>query len=182
MHLVCVETVAPDERRSVRAHGDEAELFARHRAALSAAVRAQVNASPELIADACQTAWLLLLRNQPERGPRLFAWLRTVAIHEAWRLSRRERRDVRLDDLPLHGGWEDLIGTAPADDAHDARRVLEAVASLPDDQRRDLVRVIGGYSYREIANADGGGRTIRNVDKHLLKARRQLRRIDPLAA
>jgi DNA-directed RNA polymerase specialized sigma24 family protein len=183
MHVVCVETVEHDAPGPAGPRGDEGELFSRHRAALTAAVNGQVNASPELIADACQNAWLLLLRNQPQRGPTLFAWLRTVAIREAWRLSRREHRDARLEDLPGHSAWDDLIGAAPAaDHVHDARRALEALAALPEGQRRDLVRVIGGYSYREIADADGDGRTIRNVDKHLLKARRRLRLIETLAA
>ena len=29
----------------------------------------------------------------------LFAWLRTVAVHEAYRLSRQEWRDARLDEI-----------------------------------------------------------------------------------
>src|SRR3954451_16609261 len=44
-------------------------------------------------------AWLHLLRHQPDRT-NIFAWLRTVAIRETWRLAERERRETRLDRLP----------------------------------------------------------------------------------
>ena len=42
----------------------------------------QVQAPRELIEDACQTAWAILLRRQPERDA-IFAWLRVVAVREA---------------------------------------------------------------------------------------------------
>jgi DNA-directed RNA polymerase specialized sigma24 family protein len=90
--------------RSVVLLGDEAELYRLHHRALVRVVARSlvrvvarsVNASRELIEDACQTAWSILLRRQPDREC-VFAWLRTVAIHEAYRLSRVERRDARLD-------------------------------------------------------------------------------------
>ena len=80
-------------------YGDEADLYRRHHHELVRSVRRAVNASGELVEDACQSAWLILLRRQPERGPMLFGWLRTVEIHEAYRLYRAERRDLRLEDL-----------------------------------------------------------------------------------
>lgn len=55
-----------------------------------------VGASEALIEDACAFAWMQLVGCQPERAT-AFAWLRTVAIREAWRLSRVERREARLD-------------------------------------------------------------------------------------
>ncbi len=58
--------------------GDEAELYLRHHHELVRAVARAVNASRELIEDACQTAWLILLRRQPDRD-RVFGWLRTVS-------------------------------------------------------------------------------------------------------
>ena len=62
----------------------------RHHAALRRGVARTVNASPELIEDACQAAWTILLRAQPDRSPTLLAWLRTVAVHEAYRLLHRD--------------------------------------------------------------------------------------------
>ena len=92
--------------------GDEEELFRRHHRSLVRAVAHSVNAPIDLVEDACQVAWVALLRVQPDRTPALFGWLRTVAVHQAYRLSRQDRRDARLEDLAGDGGWEDLLGAA----------------------------------------------------------------------
>ena len=47
--------------------GDEDELYRRHHRDLHRAVAHAVNAPRELIEDACQNAWAILLRAQPER-------------------------------------------------------------------------------------------------------------------
>ena len=65
--------------------GDEATLFAAHHDALRRAVRHDVHGPDALIEDACQTAWMILLRAQPDRAT-VFAWLLAVATHEAWRM------------------------------------------------------------------------------------------------
>ena len=76
--------------------GDEDELYRRHHRELHRAVSRAVHAPRETIEDACQTAWAILLRRQPERDA-VFAWLRVVAVHEAYRLSAIEstRRAAR---------------------------------------------------------------------------------------
>ena len=106
----------------------------------------------ELIEDACQNAWAILLRNQPERGT-IFAWLRVVAIHEAYRLSAIERRDAHLEATrPTVASWEEVIADQVAiDDALEAREALRVLAELPARQRHDLTLFVAGYSYREIA-------------------------------
>jgi DNA-directed RNA polymerase specialized sigma24 family protein len=76
--------------------GDEDELYRLHHRDLQRAVARGVRAPRELIEDACQMAWMALLRTQPERHA-TFAWLRRVAINEAYRLSDIDRRDARLD-------------------------------------------------------------------------------------
>jgi DNA-directed RNA polymerase specialized sigma24 family protein len=76
---------------TIVARGDEAELYLLHHDRLVRAVARTVNAPAALVEDACQTAWLILLRRQPDRDT-VFGWLRTVAVHEAYRLSRDERR------------------------------------------------------------------------------------------
>src|SRR5215204_6702363 len=63
--------------------GDEAELYVRHHQALLIAVSHAINGSGALIEDACQTAWTILVRRQPDRAS-VFAWLYVVAIHEAY--------------------------------------------------------------------------------------------------
>jgi RNA polymerase sigma factor (sigma-70 family) len=154
-----VPTTAPN--------GDAADLYLRHHRDLERAVARAVNTPRELIEDACQTAWAILLRSQPERYA-IFAWLRVVAVHEAYRLSAAERREARLEHLA--GDDERSL-----DVALEAREALRALASLPDRQRDDLALLIGGYSYREIAELTGG-RTYTNVNKALAKGRKRLRR------
>lgn len=57
-----------------------------------------MNAPEAIVEDACAFAWQRLIECQPERTERIFAWLRTVAIHEAWRMARRERVAGSLDE------------------------------------------------------------------------------------
>jgi RNA polymerase sigma factor (sigma-70 family) len=158
---------------SVVPRGDEADLYRRHHHDLVRSVARAVNASRELIEDACQSAWLILLRRQPDRGPTLFGWLRVVAIHEAYRLSRGERRELRLEDLGDHadellGGWLVL------ENAVEARRALGVVAGLPEREREYLSLLVAGFSYREIGEL-AGGRTLSNVNRYLARARAHVR-------
>jgi DNA-directed RNA polymerase specialized sigma24 family protein len=155
--------------------GDEDDLDRRDHRDLKRAVAHAVNASGELIEDACQTAWTILLRNQPDRYA-IFAWLRVVAIHEAYRLSAIERRDAHLERLANEDGdWHETTADPRSlDAAVEAREALRVVASLPQRQRDDLALLVAGYSYREIAEITGG-RTYTNVNKALVKARARIR-------
>jgi RNA polymerase sigma factor (sigma-70 family) len=155
--------------------GDEDELYRRHHHALHRAVARAVSAPHELIEDACQTAWTILLRNQPDRRS-IFAWLRVVAIHEAYRLSTLRRREPcperpRSDE----SDWTETIADSHSlDDAIEALHALRALASLPERQRQDLTLKIAGYSYEEIRRRIPG-RTATNVSKSLVKARGRIR-------
>ena len=155
-------------------HGDEDQLYRRHHRDLTRAVARVVDATPELIEDACQNAWAILLRHQPERGA-IFAWLRVVAVHEAYRLSAIERRDAHLEAIATAVNWEEVISDRAAiDNALEAREALRVVAELPPRQRDDLTLFVAGYSYREIAELTAG-RTFTNVNKHLARARACIR-------
>jgi RNA polymerase sigma factor (sigma-70 family) len=154
-------------------HGDEDHLYRRHHRDLQRAVARVVNAPRELIEDACQTAWTIMLRSQPDRTA-IFAWLRVVAIHEAYRLAAAER-GAHLEDLAHGQGWDTVIADpVTIDDALEARRALRSLAELPARQRQDLSLRVAGFSYREIAQITGG-RTYTNVNKHLAKARARIR-------
>ena len=155
--------------------GDEDQLYRQHHRDLQRAVARAVRAPRELIEDACQTAWTILLRTQPERFA-TFAWLRVVAIHEAYRLSAIERRDAHPEEpRPDIGDWHDLIADPRClDDALAALDALRSLASLPERQRTDLTLKVAGYSYDEI-RALTPGRTFTNLNKSLFKARRRLR-------
>jgi RNA polymerase sigma factor (sigma-70 family) len=168
------ERRVPPPCAPARPRGDEAELFRRHHGELLRAVSRVVNAPPELIEDACQTAWMILLRRQPDRV-RIVAWLRIVAVHEAYRLCHAHRRDAHLDDLAHGESWEAFIAdSATIDDIVEARRALRLLARLPERQRDDLSLLVAGFSYREIAEMTGG-RTLTNVSKHLARARARMR-------
>jgi DNA-directed RNA polymerase specialized sigma24 family protein len=150
--------------------GDEAQLYREHHAALQRSVGRAVNAPPACIDDACSFAWLQLLRLQPDRET-VFGWLRTVAIHEAWRLAARERRDVHLELLPA---WHERYGADELDRSVGAHEALAALAALPERQSRYLALLIAGHSYSEIAQLCDA--TVTNVNKHLVRARSALRR------
>ncbi|UTI64886.1 sigma-70 family RNA polymerase sigma factor [Paraconexibacter antarcticus] len=151
--------------------GDEGELYRRHHRDLERAVARSVRAPRELIEDACQMAWMTLLRTQPERLA-TFAWLRRVAINEVYRLSHIERRDARLD------ATSDRCQASADPNALEkqllAREALHALSTLPERQRRDLTLHVAGHSYTEIAELTGG-RTYTNVAKTLRKAKARIR-------
>src|SRR5512132_2072611 len=134
---------APPQKPTPR--GDEDRLYRQHHRDLHRAVARVVRAPRELIDDACQTAWATLLRTQPERYA-IFAWLRVVAIHEAYRLAAIDRRALHLERLNIdEHDWQELIADPRSlDDAVIALEALRALAALPDRQRSDLTLKIAG--------------------------------------
>lgn len=158
-----------------------AELYRQHHCDLERAVAGAVNAPREVVEDACQSAWTIVLRSQPRR-PTWFAWLRVVAIHEAYALCRSGQRDAHLEELANGDAWEELFaGRSTLDDAIEARRALRLLAELPARQREDLSLLVAGFTYREIGEKTGG-RTYTNVNKHLAKARARIRRAESRTA
>jgi DNA-directed RNA polymerase specialized sigma24 family protein len=155
--------------------GDEDRLYRQHHRELHRAVAHAVRAPRELIEDACQTAWVNLLRTQPDRYA-IFAWLRIVAIHEAYRLAAIDRRARHLERLNIdeHDSQELIADTRTLDEAVAALEALRTLASLPERQRSDLTLKVAGYSYEEI-RALTPGRTFTNVSKSLVKARARIR-------
>jgi DNA-directed RNA polymerase specialized sigma24 family protein len=71
------------------------------------------------------------LRRQPERAS-VFAWLYVVAIHEAYRLSAIERRELHLEDLAIEGDWDTILaGRVTVEDQLEALEALRALARPP---------------------------------------------------
>jgi RNA polymerase sigma factor (sigma-70 family) len=160
--------------------GDEADLYARHHRRLRRIVAGRLRLSSDLVEEACQQAWLVLLRRQPDRGPTLFAWLVTVAVHEGYRVSAVHRRDASLDACATDADGRSTAAVADClaarevvDESLEARRALRALAGLPERQRRYAMLRVAGLSYAEIAELEGV--TYTNVNKHLVKARRRLK-------
>jgi DNA-directed RNA polymerase specialized sigma24 family protein len=171
-------TLATDTDRDVPApRGDETRLFDDHHDRLLRSVRRAINASDALIEDACSFAWVQLLRRQPDRGPMLFGWLRTTAIREAYHLSGLERRDATLDERQTPGSGEERDGlvanASDLDTRLEAMHALHLLAELPERQRRYLALFIAGYRYQEIVRLTGA--TYTNVNKHLTRARANVR-------
>lgn len=172
------------DRHLAALRGDEADLYGEHHAALRRVVAQRVRISAELVEEACQQAWMILLRRQPTRGDTLFAWLCTVAVREGYRLSAIDRRNLSLDG---HGPGEadatvaDQLSAPDVVDASlEARRALRALRTLPERQRRYMTLRVAGLSYQEIVQ--GEGVTYTNVNKHLAKASRRLRELRDQAA
>lgn len=156
--------------------GDEGELFARHHDLVERVVARQVNASPDLIAEACAQAWAQLLRSQPDRDT-VVAWLITVATREAWALARSERRETSLEELvgDSSGNILEVLPDPRSEIAVqlEAREALALIAALPDRQRQLMSRQVAGLSYDEIAAEAGQTRTA--VNRHLNRAHRTVR-------
>ena len=175
-------TSAPARRPDpVRLRGDEAALFAAQQAALWRAVRRAVHGPDSVIDDACQTAWTIMLRAQPDRKT-LLGWLVTVATHEAWRLSASDRRDcplTRAEDADLSAMEAVRDDRDPAGRAIarlDAQARLRAVAATLPARQRDLIAWQAvGYSRAELAALTGA--TPSTVNRQLDCAKR---RLDPL--
>jgi len=153
---------------TVRLLGDEAELFARHHFTLRSRVARWVNTSSANVDDACAIAWLQLVRCQPWRES-VLSWLTTVAIREAVRLDRADRRACYVDPDALANEY--VLDAKLQRDAFDA---LDALASLPERQGRVAALQAAGFTYEEIASLTGSSR--RAVDRHLRRAREALRR------
>jgi DNA-directed RNA polymerase specialized sigma24 family protein len=154
--------------------GDEDALYRAHHRELERAVARTVHAPRELIEDACQNAWAIMLRAQPERRS-LFSWLYVVATREAFRLCARERRHIHLETMLPTSSWEAVLADAfSIDDFLEARDALEILAALPDRLRVDLTLLVAGFSYAEIREMSAG-RTFNNVSKRIAKARARVR-------
>jgi RNA polymerase sigma factor (sigma-70 family) len=153
--------------------GDEERLYRDHHRRLVSSVGWAVEADPALIEDACARVWEQLIRHQPHRTERIFAWLRTVAIREAWALARREQREAG----PGADDPREVAAGQPApldvDVALETRGALEALGALRERERRYLALKAAGYSYKEIA--DRCGVTYANVNTDLARARARLR-------
>ena len=78
--------------------GDEAELYRRLAARVHAVVRRQITGSEQLIEGACHTAWVKFIeRSEQINRQGTLSWLVRTAIHDAYKLSNREHRNLSLD-------------------------------------------------------------------------------------
>jgi RNA polymerase sigma factor (sigma-70 family) len=150
-------------------------LYCALAAPLERIVRAEVRGCDAVVDDACQMAWIQLLRHAGEvRSRTVLSWLATTAVHEALRLLRRAGRELSLELV-----FEEepaLIGrvTAPGpEETLELRERLDSLRRLPERQQR-MVWLHGiGLSYADIAVSTGC--TTRTVERQLMRAKRTMR-------
>lgn len=146
-----------------------AELYAVHAVRVRRLVHLRLTAPETVVEDACQVAWMRLVRDRARARRRSAArWLVQVAVHEALKLMGTGERDLPLEQVntaPL--GAPDLL-----EELAEHRVRLDALERLPERQRR-LVWLQGlGFSYAEMAGATGDSR--RTVERQLARARERL--------
>ena len=95
-------------------------------------MRNDVRAPEAVIEDACQFAWSRLLHHRDRVSrDRAVAWLVTTAVHEAFRLIRREDRELSLEALAEAGrDLRSAAGARPEELAVVSRR-LDSSAPCP---------------------------------------------------
>lgn len=149
------------------------------------AVASRVSADAVVIEDACQYAWVQLLRRDDVTldagGAR---WLVTVAVREAWRMaSPRDQpagafRGPSKDDFPDELAEPESVEPGPAEQAltrctHEQRAA--DFAALRPVERRELLLLAAGYSYREICEVTGSSRGA--VNRRISEGRAKLARL-----
>lgn len=167
----------PESRPAVL-RGDEGDLYRELQPRVRRLVARNVNTDPETIDDACQRAWMILMRRQPDRE-RVSNWLIKVAIREAIHLDRARRRErpassLRRPHMKDETGSEDLL-----DLIHDPRLDIEqrleldaalaCLAELPPRKRRIYALRMLGLTYAEVAEQTGD--TARTVERQMLRAK-----------
>lgn len=154
--------------------GDLEELYRLLSPRLRQIVRSDVRASEPVIEDACQIAWSRLIRHADHvHREAVLSWLSTTAVREAYKLARRDRRELSLDaeierlgELPLPS-----VAPGPAEvvELHDR---LAGVRRLSERQQRLVWMHAAGLTYVEMA--DRTGDTRRTVERQLLRAKGRL--------
>jgi RNA polymerase sigma factor (sigma-70 family) len=156
--------------------GDVGQLYCSLSPQLERIVRLDVNASDALIEDACQFAWSRLVhhRQRVQRECAL-SWLARTAVHEALKLIRRQSRELSLDEAAeqVNDGAATPLAPSPDEVVEQIER-LDTLRALPERQQRLLWLQGLGLSYAEMARHEGC--TERTVERHLLHARREIRR------
>jgi RNA polymerase sigma factor (sigma-70 family) len=151
--------------------GDVGELYGRLARRLEQIVRLDVCAPDVVIEDACQVAWSRLLHHRHRvHRETVMSWLVRTAVREAFRLLRRDRRE-----LPLEAAAEEAMLWTHATPALliECRERLAELDRLPERQQRAVWLHAVGLNYAEIAVYEGC--TTRTVERQLLRARQAIR-------
>jgi RNA polymerase sigma factor (sigma-70 family) len=156
--------------------GDIDELYRLLSPRLRQIVRSDVRTSETVIEDACQIAWSRLIRHSEHvRREAVLSWLATTAVREAFKLSRRDRRELSLDAELERAGELAFPSPAPGPaELAELRDRLAEVRRLPVRQQQLVWMQAAGLTYVEMA--DRTGDTRRTVERQLLRAKGRLDR------
>jgi DNA-directed RNA polymerase specialized sigma24 family protein len=161
------------------------DFYAAHARQLLALVGSKTGAPTEAVADACQSAWVTLLRrpdiNLDARG---LGWLTVVAVHEMRHQWRYRTRNLPMGALSLGTGDPGELdepaatGSAGVEElaaAHleHAERVADLGVLKPAERTALYLQALG-YRYREIAAVTDASYTA--VNRRLTEGRARLRR------
>jgi RNA polymerase sigma factor (sigma-70 family) len=154
---------------------DIEELYGGLAGRLERMVRAGVRAPEPVIEDACQFAWGRLLHHREHVEPEAaLVWLAKTAVHEAFKLARRDSRELSLDD-PDRAPREAVAAPTPHE-LIERRERLAQVRHLPERQQRLVWLHAFGFSYVEMARHEGYTR--RTVERQLLRAKHRMRALE----
>jgi RNA polymerase sigma factor (sigma-70 family) len=158
--------------------GDEAQLYRSLALRLEQTVRGRVVAPREVIEDACHHAWTQLI-NHGENVSRetTFGWLTTTAIRHAWKLNRREHRELSLEAAAEKLGELPLPSPLPGPSQQlELQEQLRELGDLPERQRRFIWLRAAGLSYVEMAAHTGD--TVRTVERQIGRATERIRQLE----
>jgi RNA polymerase sigma factor (sigma-70 family) len=138
-------------------------------------VRLDVRAPDAVIEDACQFAWSQLAHHSGRvRADTALSWLAKTAVHEAFKLIRRDRRELSLELAVEETPGVLFRAVVPGpDELLEQHERLDSIQALPTRQQRMMWMRGLGLSYADIAATTGC--TSRAVERQLLRARRALR-------
>ena len=152
---------------------DVGALFARYHHKLRNRVRAIVRTSDANVEDACMYAWLQFLSDELDGRSVGTSWLTTVAIREAVKLDRAERRD-----LPAASPSAEAVDRADPRDHYAARDLVAYAAAVIRDagltgrQLQIISLQLWGLSYEQIAANTGD--SLRTVERQVLRANHKI--------
>jgi RNA polymerase sigma-70 factor (ECF subfamily) len=161
--------------RDFRVHGDQEDfrlLFDRHKRRVYTACRVFLQ-DTNGAEDATQETFLRAFQNLDRFSEGNFgAWLMRIAKNvciDTWRRQRRhaEAGEENLAEMSDGRSLENAAALGAA-----ARRLMEEVAKLPEQQRRCIELKIEGHSYEETAELTG--LPVAAVKSHLQNGRRML--------
>ena len=148
------------------------ELYGELNGSLRQIVRFNVRAPDVLVEDACQVAWIRLVRRVSEvRREAALSWLATTASREAVRMVRRADRELPLTELNEEDGRCPALPTP--EELVEFRSRVRSVGALPTRQQRLVWLRALGLSYTEMSGATG--ESTRTVHRQLVRARHHLR-------